>query len=196
MAKLYFRYGAMGASKTANALMVRHNYKERGKTAVLCKPRIENRDGEEIIRSRVGLEAPCRMAEEFIDGLLEGTESPCDCVIIDEVQFLAPEYIEKLTKVVDGLNIPVICYGLKTDFQSRQFPGSARLFELADEVEEIATICWCGKKARFNARIVDGKVIREGPQVQLGGNESYIALCRRHYMSGELKPEKRKEENA
>ena len=189
MAKLYFKYGAMGSSKTAQALIAKFNYEERGMRVWLIKPSVDSRDGIGAVRSRIGLEAPCRMAEDLIDGLLAGTEGPFDCIILDEVQFLAPEYIDKLTVVVDGLNIPVICYGLKTDFQSHLFPGSARLFELADEVEEIATICWCGKKARFNARIVDGKVIREGPQVQLGGNESYIALCRRHYMSGELKPE-------
>ena len=178
MAKLIFRYGAMGSSKTANALMVRYNYVEKGKNVVLLKPRCEDRDGESIIKSRIGLEEPCEFAEDFLD---QYSGEHYDCVIADEVQFLSEDIIDRLSDLVDEHNITVICYGLRTDFQSHLFTGAKRLMELADDIEQIKTICWCGKRAHFNARIMDGKLITEGEQVQLGGNESYTALCRKHY---------------
>ena len=178
MPKLIFRYGAMGSSKTANALMVRYNYVEKGKKVVLLKPKCENRDGEKTIRSRIGLEAPCEFAEDFLE---QYNGDHYDCLIVDEVQFLAPEVIDKLSDLVDTYGITVICYGLRTDFQSNLFPGSKRLMELADDIEQIKTICWCGKRANFNARILNGQMVMEGEQVQLGGNESYTALCRKHY---------------
>ena len=185
MAKLIFRYGAMGSSKTANALMVRYNYIEKGKAVVLLKPKCEDRDGESVIRSRIGLVADCEFAEDFLDSY---TGQHYDAVIVDEVQFLAPEIIDKLSDLVDEHNITVICYGLRTDFQSNLFPGARRLMELADDIEQIKTICWCGKRAHFNARIVNGKMATEGEQVQLGGNESYTALCRKHYKQGKIEP--------
>ena len=178
MAKLIFRYGAMGSSKTANALMVRYNYVEKGKKVVLLKPRCEDRDGAKAIKSRIGLAEPCEFAEDF---LADYSGEHYDCVIVDEVQFLAPEIIDRLSDLVDAHGITVICYGLRTDFQSHLFPGARRLMELADDIEQIKTICWCGKRAQFNARIMDGKMVTEGEQVQLGGNESYTALCRKHY---------------
>ncbi len=190
MAKLYFRYGAMGASKTANALMVRYNYEERGKTALLCKPALENRDGDLVLHSRMGLEAPCLTAEDLLsrgEEFFTGPDKP-DCIIVDEAQFLTAAQVEGFVKVVDEYRIPVICYGLKSDFQTLLFEGSKRLLELADEIEEIPTICWCGKKARFNARYADGKLIREGETIVLGANESYTPLCRRHYYEGDLGP--------
>ena len=178
MAKLIFRYGAMGSSKTANALMVRYNYVEKGKKVVLLKPRCEDRDGEHVIKSRIGLEDPCESAEDF---LADYSGEHYDCIIVDEVQFLAPEIIDRLSDLVDAHGITVICYGLRTDFQSHLLPGAKRLMEVADDIEQIKTICWCGKRAHFNARIMDGKMVTEGEQVQLGGNESYTALCRKHY---------------
>ena len=178
MAKLIFRYGAMGSSKTANALMVRYNYVEKGKKVVLLKPRCEDRDGVKVIKSRIGLAEPCEFAEDF---LADYSGEHYDCIIVDEVQFLAPEIIDRLSDLVDEHGITVICYGLRTDFQSHLFPGAKRLMELADDIEQIKTICWCGKRAQFNARIMDGKMVTEGEQVQLGGNESYTALCRKHY---------------
>ena len=187
MAKLIFRYGAMGSSKTANALMVWYNYYERGKQVVLLKPRCENRDGESVIKSRIGLEENCEFAEEF---LASYNGEPYDCIIVDEVQFLAPEIIDRLSDLVDENNITVICYGLRTDFQSHLFPGSQRLMELADDIEQIRTICWCGKRAHFNARLLNGEMVTEGEQVQLGGNESYISLCRKHYKQRKIKPQK------
>ena len=185
MAKLYFRYGAMGSSKTANAIMVQYNYHERGQNALMIKPCLDNRDGERIVGSRSGLSAPCIYMEEIDDVDL----SAYNCIIVDEAQFLKKEQVEKLVDIVDRMNIPVICYGLRADFRGNLFEGSTWLMAWADTIEEIKTVCWCGRKATCNARVVDGKVAREGAQIVLGGNESYVALCRRHWQSGELAPE-------
>ena len=185
MAKLIFRYGAMGSSKTANALMVRYNYIEKGKAVVLLKPKCEDRDGESVIRSRIGLVADCEFAEDFLES---SAGQRYDAVIVDEVQFLDPADIDRLSDLVDTFGITVICYGMRTDFQSNLFPGAKRLMEIADDIEQIKTICWCGKRAHFNARIVDGQMATEGEQVQLGGNESYTALCRKHYKQGKIEP--------
>ena len=185
MAKLIFRYGAMGSSKTANALMVRYNYVEKGKNVVLLKPRYEDRDGAKVIKSRIGLAEPCEFAEGFLAAY---SGEHYDCIIVDEVQFLAPEIIDRLSDLVDEHGITVICYGLRTDFQSHLFPGAKRLMELADDIEQIKTICWCGKRAHFNARLLNGQMVTEGEQVQLGGNESYTALCRKHYKMRIIEP--------
>lgn len=187
MAKLIFRYGAMGSSKTANALMVRYNYFEKGKKVKLLKPATENRDGEKIIKSRIGLAEPCEFAEDFLESY---NGEYYDCIIVDEVQFLAPDVIDKLSDLVDTYGITVICYGLRTDFRSELFPGAKRLMELADDIEQIKTICWCGKRAHFNARILNGQMVTEGEQVQLGGNESYTSLCRKHYKERQIRPQK------
>ena len=184
MAKLYFRYGAMGSSKTANAIMVQYNYHERGQNALMIKPRLDNRDGERSVGSRSGLSAPCVYMEE-IDSM---DLSAYNCIIVDEAQFLKKEQVQKLVDIVDGMNIPVICYGLRADFQGKLFEGSTWLMAWADTIEEIKTVCWCGRKATYNARVIDGKVAREGEQIVLGGNESYVALCRKHWKSGELAP--------
>ncbi len=188
MSKLIFRYGAMGSSKTANALMVRFNYQERGMKAVMLKPLIENRSGEGI-HSRIGLSAEAEVAEEFLkDGNLEGVQA----IIVDEAQFLDPCWIDILARIVDTEDIPVICYGLRTDFTGHLFPGSRRLMELADLIEEVPTVCWCGRKAHFNARIKDGEVIRAGEIIQQGGNEMYTSLCRKHYTLGMIGIRKKK----
>ncbi len=187
MSKLYFRYGAMGSSKTANALMVRYNYEEKGKNAILLKPMLDNRDGERIVRSRMGLEYPCEFVEEFLERTDDKKDwSDIDAIIVDEAQFLTAEQVERFSDIVDYDGVPVICYGLRTDFASVLFPGSMRLMELADKIEERPTVCWCGKRAHFNARIADGKIVREGEQVFIGANESYISLCRRHFKEGDL----------
>ena len=188
MAKLYFRYGAMGSSKTANALMVRYNYEERGSRAYLLKPKLENRDGENVIRSRIGMEEECGFVEDFINEIGEDWEAAkeYDAVIVDEAQFLTEEQVDWFSDLVDFAGIPVICYGLRTDFRSTLFPGSKRLLEVADKIEEVKTVCWCGSKATNNARIHDGRVIRDGAQVVMGGNESYVALCRKHFKLGQL----------
>ena len=182
MAKLYFRYGAMGSSKTANAVMVQYNYRERGQQVLMLKPKLENRDGATVVRSRCGLEAECRFVEDLPGISLEGI----DCVIVDEAHFLTRAQVRSLVDIVDDYNIPVICYGLRTDFRGELFEGSRELLCWADTIEEIKTVCWCGKKATFNARIHNGKIVREGEQIMLGGNSTYISLCRKHWKSGEL----------
>lgn len=184
MAKISFRYGAMGSSKTANMLMIRYNFEEKGKKAIVLKPKLENRDGKTKIKSRMGLEAECTFVEDYLNNIVK-----CDCILIDEAQFLTTKQVDAFVKIADDFDIPVIAFGLKTDFQSHLFEGSKRLLEVADSIEEITTICWCGKKARFNARVINGKVVKTGEQVQLGGNESYVSLCRKHYNLGLLEGE-------
>ena len=186
MAKLYFRYGAMGSSKTANAIMVQYNYHERGQNALLIKPSLDNRDGERIVGSRSGLSAPCVYMED-IDSI---DVSLYNCIIVDEAQFCTKEQVEFLVHIVDDLSVPVICYGLRTDFQRNLFPGSMWLLAWADVIEEIKTVCWCGKAATCNARFNEkGEMITQGDQVVLGANDSYIALCRKHFRRGMLKPD-------
>ena len=182
MAKLYFRYGAMGSSKTANAIMVQYNYIERGQRVLMVKPGMENRDGARKVLSRCGLETECVLMEE-----LSGMDvSQYDCVIVDEAQFLTKAQVLELVHIVDDLNVPVIAYGLRTDFQNNFFEGSQWLMAWADTIEEVKTICWCGKKAVCNARVMNGRVVTEGEQVLLGGSSQYVSLCRKHYTSGNL----------
>lgn len=188
MAKLYFRYGAMGSSKTANALMVAYNYKERGKKALLAKPLTDTREVG-VIHSRIGLEQPCISVEELVQ-MNDTVLKQYDCFIIDEAQFCKKSDIEFFVHIVDDLGIPVICYGLRADFQQNLFEGSQWLLAWADKIEEIKTVCWCGKGARCNARIdAKGKIIRAGEQVMVGANESYIALCRKHFRKGKTRPD-------
>jgi thymidine kinase len=191
MAKLYFRYGAMGASKTANALMVQYNYNERGQKALIFKPSIDNRDGKTIVKSRIGIEKEAIVIylETNIYKIIEEQlkKEKIDCVIIDEAQFLTKKHVEELTNIVDIFNIPVITYGLRTDFKGNLFEGSQWLLAWADTIEEIKTVCFCSKKATMNARILNGKIVKEGKQVKIGGNKSYVALCRKHWKEGKIK---------
>lgn len=188
MAQLYFRYGAMGSSKTANALMVRFNYEERGQKSLLVKPRTDQRDGERIVVSRIGLSHECIYFDE-LKQIQEEELKKNACVIVDEAQFLEPEDVLFLIHLADDLDIPVICYGLRTDFAGNLFPGSEALLIFADKLEEIKTVCWCGKKAIMNARFDEnGRVLKTGEQVVLGANEKYIGLCRKHWMEGNLGP--------
>ena len=182
MAKLYFRYGAMGSSKTANAIMVQYNYMERGQKVLMLKPKLENRDGASMVKSRCGLETECRFVEDITLDDARGY----DCIIVDEAQFITKERVQLLVRIVDELNIPVICYGLRTDFQENFFEGSMWLMAWADSIEEVKTICWCGRKAICNARVVDGKVVKEGDQILLGGSSQYVSLCRKHFHEGNL----------
>ncbi|MBQ3012695.1 MAG: thymidine kinase [Clostridia bacterium] len=179
MAKLYFKYGAMGSSKTANALITRFNYEERGMKVWLIKPSIDVRDGADVIRSRIGLEQQAYAVTPEID-LFEEFKAHGDChvIIADECQFFTAAQIDQLRRIVNELDIPVLCFGLRTDFLTHLFEGSRRLFEVADSVTEIKTICACGRKAIVNARIdCDGRVVTEGGQILLGGNDSYVAMC-------------------
>ncbi len=189
MAKLYFRYGVMGSSKTANALMVRYNYEERGQEALLVKPEIDQRDGAKFVASRMGLSHPCIYFSEMRN-MPEAELKKYACVIVDEAQFLSREEVQFLVHIVDDWNIPVICYGLRADFSGQLFSGSQELLATADIIEEVKTICWCGKKATCNARFdKDGNVLREGEQVVLGANDQYIGLCRKHWREGNLGPD-------
>ena len=184
MAKLYFKYGAMGSSKTAQALITKFNYEERGMKVWLIKPALDDRDGAVMLKSRIGLRAECKPINPSDDiyEMFKKDEYRADVIITDECQFFTPENIDQLRRIVDEMNVPVLCFGLRTDFLTKLFPGSMRLFELADSISEIKTICSCGKKASVNARIDEnGRVVTEGSQVMLGGNDSYIAMCHRCY---------------
>lgn len=188
MAKLYFRYGVMGSSKTANALMVRYNYEERGQDALLVKPNVDQRDGARFVASRAGLSHPCIYFSDLRNMTEEALQSYA-CVIVDEAQFLSRDDVQYLTHLVDDLNLPVICYGLRADFKGDLFPGSQELLATADIIEEIKTICWCGRKATYNTRFDEnGVVLKEGEQVVLGANDKYIGLCRKHWKEGNLGP--------
>ena len=194
MAKLYFRYGAMGSSKSANALMVRYNYEERGQRALLVKPAMDQREGVAVVNSRIGLRHECIWFENLQEMSPEEI-SGYQCIIVDEAQFLSRAQVSFLTDVVDDLNVPVICYGLRTDFRGDLFPGSEALLAWADIIEEIKTICWCGRKATNNARFdANGVVLKEGEQVVLGANDTYTGLCRRHWKQGDLGPGSRADE--
>lgn len=188
MAKLYFRYGVMGSSKTANALMVRYNYEERGQEALLVKPNLDQRDGARFVASRAGLSHPCIYFTD-LKTMAPEKRKRYACIIVDEAQFLTRDEVRYLAQLVDEWNIPVICYGLRSDFKGELFPGSQELLASADLIEEIKTICWCGKKAISNARFDgEGKVLKEGAQVVLGANDQYIGLCRKHWKEGNLGP--------
>ena len=179
MAKLYFKYGAMGSSKSAQALITKFNYEELGMKVWLIKPSTDTRDGADIIKSRIGLECRAQIitpGENIIDAYRKA--GTYDVIITDEAQFFTPEQIDQLRTLVDEENLPVLCFGLRTDFLTHFFPGAQRLMELADSLTEIKTVCACGRKATVNARIDgEGKIVTEGAQVFLGGNDSYVAMC-------------------
>lgn len=187
MAKLYYRYGAMGSSKSANALMVEYNYRERGKRALLVKPQLDSREEEVCVSSRIGLKSECIYLEQLIS-MQDEELKDYDCVIVDEAQFANKEQVEFLVHLVDDLNVPVICYGLRTDFKREFFEGSMWLMAWADVIEEIKTVCWCGKAATCNARFDEaGNMIRSGEQIVMGANDQYIAVCRKHHRNGQIK---------
>lgn len=189
MAKLFFYYGAMNSSKTANALMTHFNYQEVGQTALLCKTEVDTRDGVSKIRSRIGLEQDCILLKE-LEKMSEEEIRRYDCIIVDEAQFATREQVDFLSDIVDYYDVPVICYGLRTDFQNNLFPGSERLIAIADTIREVKTVCWCGRKAICNARYNEKGIVREGSQVFLGANDSYVSLCRKHFKMGMLHGER------
>ena len=188
MAKLYFKYGAMGSSKTAQALITKYNYEENDMKVWLLKPSADTRDGASILRSRIGLQAAVEVmvpGRDIYEAYAREHDGHCHAVIVDECQFMTPEQIDQLRAIVDDFNVPVLCFGLRTDFQTKLFPGSRRLMEVADTIQEIKTICDCSAKATVNARIDgDGYIVTEGAQVVLGGNDSYIAMCHRCWIRG------------
>ncbi len=185
MPKLYFKYGAMGSSKTAQALMVKFNYEEKGYRAALMKPSVDNRDGEVIVKSRIGLQDKGILIDKDLNLYDWFLKNRYDVLIIDEAQFLSGIQIEQLKDIAIDF-VPVLCFGLKTDFQTHMFEGSKRLFEIADSLTEIKSVCTCGRKAEVNARIQDGEIVRHGKQVLIGGNESYIGLCYDCWRKGKI----------
>ncbi len=185
MAKLYFKFGAMGCSKTAQALITKFNYEERNMKAVLLKPAIDDRDGADIVKSRIGLyeRAVTVKEDENLYELYNTRFSDCDAVIVDECQFLTPEQVDQLSLITMEKDVPVLCFGLSTDFTTHLFPGSKRLFEIAESITEIKSVCTCGAKATVNARLDDkGEVVTSGSQVCIGGNGRYVAMCRKCWL--------------
>jgi len=185
MAKLYFKFGAMGSSKSAQALITKFNYEERDMKVMFLKPAIDTRDGEDVVRSRVGLEekALAVSADRDIYDLYTKSYRDCKVVIVDECQFLTPEQVDQLSQIVIDYDIPVLCFGLSTDFTTHLFPGSKRLFEIAESISEIKSVCKCGAKANVNARLDDrGNVVYSGDQICLGGNDRYVAMCRKCWL--------------
>ena len=194
MAKLYFKFGAMGCSKTAQALITKFNYEERGMKVLLVKPSTDNRDGATIVRSRIGLQAEAITVPESVDlyDLYKDENSDCNVIIVDECQFLHPDQVDQLSRVVMDFDVPVLCFGLSTDFLTHLFPGSRRLFEIADSIQEIKSVCKCGDKATVNARLDDnGNVVFSGDQLCLGGNERYVAMCKKCWLKARRDQEAR-----
>lgn len=185
MAKLYFKYGAMGCSKTAQALITKFNYEERDMKVLFLKPSVDTRDGADIARSRIGLQAPVISVSGGKDlyQLYKDEHRDCQVIIVDECQFLEPEQVDQLGRVVIDFDIPVLCFGLSTDFTTHLFPASKRLFEIAESITEIKSVCRCGSKATVNARLDDdGNIVFHGDTVVLGGNDRYMAMCRKCWL--------------
>ena len=190
MAQLFFKYSTMNAGKSIELIKVAYNYEERGKRVFCLTPKVDSRYGEGVIASRVGLQRTAVAISEDMDILevfmRENEKQPIDCVLVDEGQFLKKHHVEELVEIVDSLNVPVMVYGLKNDFKNELFEGSYYLLVYADKIEEIKTICWCGRKATMVARVEDGKLVKEGKQIIVGGNNMYVSLCRKHYIDGRI----------
>ncbi len=183
MAKLYFRYGTVGSAKTLNLLAVAYNYRQQGKQVLLIKPDIDTRFGKDRIKSRAGLELPVDILVASTTNLVDRDWNNIHCALVDEAQFLSPQHIDELRLITLEKHIPVICYGLRTDFRSCLFPGAARLMELADSIEEVKATChFCNRKSIMNLKHFNGKATLEGPAVQLGTEEAYYAACYRCYV--------------
>jgi thymidine kinase len=191
MSSLYFKYAAMNSGKSTQLLQVHYNYFERGMKAVAFTANIDDRYGRGKITARIGLDLPAAVYTKNTDifQTVKDDYEDVHVVLIDEAQFMTEDQAFQAAKIVDELNIPVMAYGLKTDFMGKLFEGSEALLRLADNIEEIKTICWCGRKATQTARVdAEGRVVREGDQISIGGNDQYVSLCRKHYMKGVSKP--------
>lgn len=190
MAQLYYRYSTMNAGKSLELMKVAYNYEERGKRVLVLTSAVDDRYGEGMVTSRVGMQREAVMVGDDTDILQifmeENKKKSIDCVLVDECQFLKKHHILELVEIVDSLNVPVLAYGLKNDFRNELFEGSYYLLVYADKIEEIKTICWCGRKATMVARVQDGKFVRTGEQIVVGGNDMYVSLCRKHYNDGRL----------
>lgn len=190
MAQLYYRYSTMNAGKSIELIKVAYNYEERGKRVLVLTPSVDDRFGVGVIASRIGVTREAVAIHEDTNILelfmKENKKSPIDCVLVDECQFLKKHHVQELVEIVDSCDVPVLAYGLKNDFKNELFEGSYYMLVYADKIEEIKTICWCGRKATMVARIVDGKFVKTGEQIVVGGNDMYISLCRKHYNDGRL----------
>ena len=191
MAKLYFNYSAMNAGKTTILLQSSYNYHERGMRTLLIKPSVDTRETEQAeIMSRIGLAADANLVgpkDDLIKHISAAhKDAPLDCVLVDEAQFLTEKQVWQLSHVADNMRLPIMCYGLRTDFQGNLFPGSAALLAIADNIKEIKTLCWCGRKATMTLRVSrTGKAVTRGAQVEIGGNDRYVTLCRKHWVAKE-----------
>lgn len=192
MAQLYYRYSTMNAGKSIELIKVAYNYEERGKRVLTLVPSVDDRYGAGVITSRVGIQREAIIVADDTNilelFLSENTKEKIDCVLVDECQFLKKHHVQELVEIVDSCDVPVLAYGLKNDFRNELFEGSYYMLVYADKIEEIKTICWCGRKATMVARVVDGKFVKQGEQVVVGGNDMYVSLCRKHYNDGRLEP--------
>ena len=192
MAQLYYRYSTMNAGKSIELIKVAYNYEERGKHVLTLVPAIDNRYGTGLVTSRIGIQREAMIVNDDTNILelymRENEKRKVDCILIDECQFLKKHHIQELVEIVDSCDVPVLAYGLKNDFRNELFEGSYYLLIYADKIEEIKTICWCGRKATMVARVVDGRIVKQGEQIVVGGNDMYISLCRKHYNDGRLGP--------
>ena len=194
MAQLYYRYSTMNAGKSIELIKVAYNYEERGKRVLTLAPSVDDRYGMGLITSRIGLQREAVIVNDdtnILDLFIErNDDKKIDCILLDECQFLKKHHVEELAEIVDSYDVPVLAYGLKNDFRNELFEGSYYMLIYADKIEEIKTICWCGRKAIMVARVVDGKIIKQGKQIQIGGNEMYVSLCRKHYNDGRTGPDR------
>ena len=190
MAQLYYRYSTMNAGKSIELIKVAYNYEERGKKVLALTPSVDDRFGIGIIASRIGVTREAITINEDTNilelFLKENQKGKIDCVLVDECQFLKKHHVQELVEIVDSCEVPVLAYGLKNDFKNELFEGSYYMLVYADKIEEIKTICWCGRKATMVARVVDGKFVKTGEQIVVGGNDMYVSLCRKHYNDGRL----------
>jgi len=196
MAQLFYKYSTMNAGKSIEVIKVAYNYEERGKRVLVMVPAVDERHGTGVITSRIGVQReaiPITDSTNILDIFMkENAREQVDCVLIDECQFLRKHHVEELVEIVDSCDVPVLAFGLKNDFRNELFEGSYYMLVYADKIEEIKTICWCGRKATMVARVSDGKVIKEGKQIMVGGLEMYIPLCRKHYNDGRIGPDVKK----
>ena len=190
MAQLYYSYSTMNAGKSIELIKVAYNYEERGKNVLTLIPAVDDRYGIGVITSRIGVQREAIVVNDDTNILelymRENEKHKIDCVLIDECQFLKKHHVQELVEIVDSCEVPVLAYGLKNDFRNELFEGSYYMLIYADKIEEIKTICWCGRKATMVARVVDGQIVKQGEQVVIGGNDMYVSLCRKHYNDGRL----------
>ncbi|HPR24217.1 MAG TPA: thymidine kinase [Bacillota bacterium] len=193
MAQLFYKYSTMNAGKSIEVIKVAYNYEERGKRVLVMSPAVGDKHETGVITSRIGIQReaiPIGNETNILELFMkENAREKVDCVLIDECQFLRKHHVQELVEIVDSCDTPVLAFGLKNDFRNELFEGSYYMLVYADKIEEIKTICWCGRKATMVARVVDGKMVKEGKQIMVGGMDMYVPLCRKHYNDGRLGPE-------